>query len=187
MGSNCLAQTSHTTDEETVVIVNEQDEAVGVESKTRAHVLGVLHRAFSVFVVNRAGQLLLQRRALTKYHSRGLWSNTCCGHPRPGESIEKAARRRLKEEMGFEADLRTIFHFRYRTSLEDGLIENEYDHVLVGLFDGVPAPNPAEVAEYRWVDPTTLRLELEAHPESYTFWFRISFDRVFKHSNQLDV
>ena len=168
-----LTQISCTT-EEKVVVVNEHDLAIGVADKTRAHLLGVLHRAFSIFVTNSAGQLLLQRRALAKYHSRGLWSNTCCGHPRPGESINQASRRRLREEMGFDADLESVFQFRYRADLEEGLIENEYDHVLVGLFDGVPEPNPAEVAEYRWVDPTTLSLELEAHPENYTYWFRIS-------------
>lgn len=169
--------------EEKVVVVNEQDVAIGVEDKTRAHLLGVLHRAFSIFVINSAGQLLLQRRALAKYHSRGLWSNTCCGHPRPGESINQASRRRLREEMGFDTDLQSVFQFRYRADLEDGLIENEYDHVLVGTFDGVPEPNPAEVAEYRWADPTTLSHDLEAHPEVYTYWFRISFDRVFEQSN----
>lgn len=172
-----LTQIGRTT-EEKVVVVNEHDVAIGVEDKTRAHLLGVLHRAFSIFVMNSAGQLLLQRRALAKYHSRGLWSNTCCGHPRPGESINQASRRRLREEMGFDADLESVFQFRYRADLEEGLIENEYDHVLVGLFDGVPEPNPAEVAECRWEDPTTLSLELEAHPENYTYWFRISFDRV---------
>lgn len=181
-----LTQTGHTT-EEKVVVVNEHDVAIGVEEKTRAHLLGVLHRAFSIFVTNSAGQLLIQRRALAKYHSRGLWSNTCCGHPRPGESINQASRRRLREEMGFDVNLESVFQFRYRAHLEDGLIENEYDHVLVGLFNGVPEPNPAEVAEYRWVDPATLSLELEAHPENYTYWFRISFDRVFEQSNQLDV
>jgi isopentenyl-diphosphate delta-isomerase len=181
-----LTQTGHTT-EEKVVVVNEHDVAIGVEEKTRAHLLGVLHRAFSIFVTNSAGQLLIQRRALAKYHSRGLWSNTCCGHPRPGESINQASRRRLREEMGVDVNLESVFQFRYRAHLEDGLIENEYDHVLVGLFNGVPEPNPAEVAEYRWVDPATLSLELEAHPENYTYWFRISFDRVFEQSNQLDV
>lgn len=168
------------TAEEKVVLVNEQDEAVGVEDKTRAHLLGVLHRAFSVFVINATGQLLLQKRALAKYHSRGLWSNTCCGHPRPDESVEKASRRRLREEMGFDSDLSEIFHFVYRADLEDGFIENEYDHVLVGSFDGVPKPDPAEIAEWRWVDMATLSVDLKEHPESYTYWFRISFDRFLR-------
>jgi isopentenyl-diphosphate delta-isomerase len=163
--------------EDKVVLVNEQDEAIGVEDKTRAHLLGVLHRAFSVFVINAAGQLLLQKRALTKYHSRGLWSNTCCSHPRPDESVEDAARRRLREEMGFDSELSEVCHFIYRAELEDGLIENEYDHILVGSFDGVPQPDPAEVAEWRWIDMATLGADLKNHPESYTYWFRIAFDR----------
>jgi isopentenyl-diphosphate delta-isomerase len=166
--------------EEKVVLVNEQDEAIGIEDKTRAHLLGALHRAFSVFVVNAAGQLLVQRRAWTKYHSRGLWSNTCCGHPRPDEAIEKAARRRLNEEMGFDSELSEVFDFVYSTNLEDGFIENEYDHVLVGSFDGVPKPDPAEIAEWRWVDMATLSVDLKEHPESYTYWFRIIFNRFLR-------
>lgn len=162
--------------EEKVVLVNEQDEAIGIEDKTRAHLLGALHRAFSVFIVNAAGQLLVQKRALTKYHSRGLWSNTCCGHPRPDEAIEKASRRRLREEMGFDSHLSELFDFVYRANLEDGLIENEYDHVLVGWFEGVPKPDPTEIADWRWVDIATLSVDLKEHPESYTYWFRISFD-----------
>jgi isopentenyl-diphosphate delta-isomerase len=168
------------TTEEEVVLVNEQDEAIGVEDKTRAHLLGVLHRAFSVFVINATGQLLLQKRALTKYHSRGLWSNTCCSHPRPDESVEDASRRRLREEMGFDSELREVFHFIYRADLEDGFIENEYDHVLVGSFDGIPKPDPAEVAEWRWVNMAMLSADLKNHPESYTYWFRISFDRFLQ-------
>lgn len=163
-----------------VVLVNEQDEAMGVEEKIRAHQLGALHRAFSVFVVNAAGQLLVQKRALTKYHSRGLWSNTCCGHPRPDEVLAKAARRRLSEEMGFDSHLTELFAFVYRTDLEDGFIENEYDHVLVGCFEGAPIPDPTEIAEWKWVDLAALSVDLKEHPESYTYWFRISFDRFLR-------
>lgn len=166
--------------EEKVVLVNEQDEAIGIEEKTRAHLLGALHRAFSVFVVNADGQLLLQKRALTKYHSRGLWSNTCCGHPRPNESIEHASRRRLREEMGFDSHLSELFDFVYRADLEDGLIENEYDHVLVGWFEGDPKPDPTEIAEWKWVGLETLSADIKDHPESYTYWFRISFDRFLQ-------
>jgi len=166
--------------EEKVVLVNEQDEAIGIEDKTRAHLLGALHRAFSVFIVNAAGQLLVQKRALTKYHSRGLWSNTCCGHPRPDEAIEKASRRRLREEMGFDSHLSKLFDFVYRANLEDGLIENEYDHVLVGWFEGAPEPDLTEIAEWRWVDLATLSADLKEHPESYTCWFRISFDQFLR-------
>jgi isopentenyl-diphosphate delta-isomerase len=162
---------------ERVVLVNENDQVIGIEDKIRAHLCGVLHRAFSVFVLNTSGDLLLQQRAMTKYHSRGLWSNTCCGHPRPGETIEQASQRRLKEEMGFDSDLNEVFSFVYRAKLEDGLIEHEYDHILVGRFEGIPTPDPVEVADWKWLDATTLSADLKAHPENYTFWFRISFDR----------
>lgn len=165
---------------EKVILVNEQDEAIGIEEKMRAHLLGALHRAFSIFVVNASGQLLMQKRALTKYHSRGLWSNTCCGHPRPDEDIEKAARRRLCEEMGFDSQLTELFAFTYGAKLEDGLIENEYDHVLVGCFEGVPEPDPAEIAEWKWVDLATLSVDLKEYPESYTYWLRISFERFLR-------
>lgn len=168
------------TPEERVVLVNENDEAIGIEDKTEAHRLGKLHRAFSVFVVNSAGQLLVQRRALTKYHSRGLWSNTCCGHPRPGETIALASRRRLREEMGFESNLNEVFSFVYRANLEDELIENEYDHVLVGFFDGVPNPDPAEISEWRWLDPARISLDVKRHPQNYTYWFRICFGRFLR-------
>jgi isopentenyl-diphosphate delta-isomerase len=168
------------TPEERVVLVNEKDKAIGIEDKTRAHLLGVLHRAFSLFVINSAGHLLVQRRALTKYHSRGLWSNTCCGHPRPDEAIDKASRRRLSEEMGFESNLREVFCFVYRAQLEDGLIENEYDHVLVGSFEGVPRPDPSEISEWKWIDLQRLRMDIKEHPEKYTYWFRFSFDRFLQ-------
>jgi isopentenyl-diphosphate delta-isomerase len=166
--------------EERVVLVNDRDEPIGIDGKTNAHAQGALHRAFSVFVVNASGQLLMQRRALTKYHSRGLWSNTCCGHPRPGETIEEASRRRLREEMGFVSELSEVFEFIYHANLEDGLIEHEYDHVLVGWFEGVPRPDPTEIAEWRWLDMATLSIDLKDHPESYTYWFRISFDRFVR-------
>ena len=165
---------------ENVVLVNQQDEAIGAEDKIKAHLLGALHRAFSIFVINSAGQLLMQRRAMTKYHSPGLWSNTCCGHPRPGETIAVASQRRLREEMGFETNLNEVFSFVYRANLEDGLIENEYDHVLVGFFDGVPNPDPAEISEWRWLDTARLSLDVKRHPENYTCWFRICFGRFLR-------
>jgi isopentenyl-diphosphate delta-isomerase len=169
--------------EEKVVLVNERDEAIGIEDKTKVHRLGALHRAFSVFVVNSAGQLLVQKRAATKYHSRNLWSNTCCGHPRPEETIARASLRRLKEEMGFESNLREVFSFLYYANVEDGLIENEFDHVLVGRFDGVPTADPSEISQWKWVDMAGLSVDLRRNPENYTCWFRISFDR-FLHALQ---
>jgi isopentenyl-diphosphate delta-isomerase len=172
---DCIAAPNQA--EERVVLVNEDDEAIGIEEKIKAHRLGVLHRAFSIFVLNTSGQLLLQKRATTKYHSRGLWSNTCCGHPRPGETVETAARRRLNEEMGFDSELRKLFHFVYDAKLEDGITENEYDHVLVGHFDGVPKANSIEVADWKWMDLATLTIDLAGHPEKYTYWFRFSFER----------
>ena len=169
--------TAYQNSDERVVLVNQDDEVIGVEEKIKAHRLGILHRAFSVFVLNAAGELLIQKRSTTKYHSRGLWSNTCCGHPRPGETIEKAARRRLSEEMGFDSELRELFNFVYDAKLEDGLTENEYDHVLIGHFDGVPKANSIEVADWKWMDLATLSIDVAAHPEKYTYWFRISFER----------
>jgi farnesyl-diphosphate farnesyltransferase len=166
--------------QERVVLVNKRDEAIGVEEKIKAHLDGALHRAFSVFVFNSAGDLLLQRRTTTKYHSRGLWSNTCCGHPRPGETIEQASRRRLSEEMGFDSKLRRLFDFVYRAQLEDDLIEHEFDHVLVGSFDGIPNPNSDEVAEWKWMNLAALKIDLRKHPEHYTFWFRVSLDKFHR-------
>jgi farnesyl-diphosphate farnesyltransferase len=163
--------------EERVVLVNQDDEAIGIEEKIKAHRLGALHRAFSVFVLNTSGQLLLQKRAATKYHSGGLWSNTCCGHPRPDETVENAARRRLNEEMGFDSELRKLFHFVYDAKLENGITENEFDHVLLGHFDGVPKANSIEVADWKWMDLAMLSVDLAVHPEKYTYWFQFSFER----------
>lgn len=166
--------------QERVVLVNEQDQQIGIEDKTRAHLLGVLHRAFSIFIINSAGHLLLQKRSSTKYHSRNLWSNTCCGHPRPGETIAEASRRRLREEMGFQSDLKEVFSFVYRANLEDELVENEFDHVLVGRFEGVPSPHPGEISDWKWADIADLSSDLRKTPENYTYWFRISFDRFLR-------
>ena len=163
---------------EEVVLVDESDQPIGIAEKIAVHRNGALHRAFSVFVFNSSGELLLQRRTSTKYHSRNLWSNTCCGHPRPDESIERAARRRLKEEMGFDSTLTPLFKFLYRAKLEDGLVEHEYDHVLVGRFEGVPTPNPKEVSDWKWIELNALKTDLKEHPDRYTYWFRISIDRV---------
>lgn len=172
---------------EELILVNENDEAIGVEEKIKAHVIGALHRAFSIFIFNSAGQLLLQKRTTTKYHSKGLWSNTCCGHPRPGESIKVASRRRLGEEMGFDCNVREVFEFIYQAKLDDGLVEHEYDHVLAGRFDGIPKPNQDEVGGWKWVDLMTLRLDMQKHPGRYTYWFRISIDELCRSINQADI
>ena len=161
---------------EQVILVNERDEVTGVEEKIEAHSLGSLHRAFSIFVFNADGRLLLQKRAGTKYHSTGLWSNTCCGHPRPGESIEDASRRRLWEEMGFHCETKERFAFIYRAKVDDELTEHEYDHVLVGKFDGTPNPNREEVDDWKWVDVAALKIDMQQNPEKYTYWFKISLE-----------
>lgn len=163
---------------EHLILVDELDQAIGVGEKIETHLIGALHRAFSVFIFNSAGQLLLQRRSITKYHSQGLWSNTCCGHPRPGESTKEASRRRLREEMGFDCEVREVFEFIYHAKLNNGLYEHEYDHVMVGRFDGNPTPNRDELDEWRWVDPITIKFDVEKHPENYTYWFRISVHQL---------
>lgn len=166
--------------EELVVLVDERDGERGVSPKLEAHREGRLHRAFSVFVFDPSGRLLLQRRARGKYHSAGLWSNTCCGHPRPGELLIKAAHRRLREEMGIDCLLRPAFDFTYRAELENGLIEHEYDHVFVGRFAGTPAPDPDEVAEWRWASVSETLADLEQRPQHYTAWFRIAFEGLIE-------
>lgn len=156
-----------------VILVDEQDRQVGVAEKLAAHRGGGrLHRAFSVFVFNADGELLLQQRAEGKYHFGGLWSNTCCGHPRPGEDTTSAACRRLAEEFGFETDLREIGSFIYRAhDATSGLTEQELDHVFVGEFDGAPAPDPAEIDEWRWTAPAEVQRDLAERPDRLTPWF----------------
>jgi len=165
-------------EEERVILVDGNDVEQGSAEKLRAHAEGALHRAFSVFVFNHRGELLLQRRAVDKYHSGGLWSNTCCGHPRPGEETESAARRRLREEMGFECDLTRLFAFRYRLELDGGLSEHEYDHVFIGRYDGEPVPTPGEVDGWRWVPLDTVRREVKEGAERYTRWFPLLLERL---------
>src|SRR5918993_2028073 len=154
--------------QEEVILVDEHDRVVGAGEKLRAHREGALHRAFSVFVFDAGGRLLLQRRARTKYHSGGLWSNTACGHPRPGEETAAAARRRLREEMNFDCELREEFAFLYRAELEGGLVEHEYDHVFAGTFAGRPAPDPAEVEDWEWVKVEELRRAVGREPARYS-------------------
>jgi isopentenyl-diphosphate delta-isomerase len=162
---------------EQVILVDEQDRELGACEKLQAHREAALHRAFSVFVFDAAGRLLLQRRARTKYHSGGLWSNTACGHPRPGETTLAAASRRLREEMGFDCELREAFDFLYRAELPGGLVEHEFDHVFVGRFDGEPAPDASEVEGWRRATLEELREDLRRRPGDYSFWLRVALDR----------
>lgn len=164
--------------EERVILVDERDNEIGTVEKLRAHREGRLHRAFSVFLFNSAGQMLLQRRAGAKYHSGGLWTNTCCSHPRPGEPTVEAARRRLREEMGLQCELEPTFTFTYRAELDDGLWEHELDHVFVGRTDQEPAPDPDEVEGWRWSEVDQVARDVEEHPERFTVWFRIAFAEV---------
>jgi isopentenyl-diphosphate delta-isomerase len=171
---------------EKVILVNEDDEAIGSMEKMEAHEKALLHRAFSVFVFNGAGKLLLQRRALDKYHSGGLWTNTCCSHPREGETVDEAAHRRLHEEMGMDCELVRKFSFIYKATLDHGLTEHELDHVLVGTTDQVPVINPEEVAEYSYVDVGETLDDLVENPQKYTAWFAICFPRLVEESSPLD-
>jgi len=166
---------------EKVILVDENDKETGVEEKIKAHKDGKLHRAFSIFVFNSKGELLLQKRAKEKYHSGGLWSNTCCGHPRPNESLEGAAHRRLKEEMGFECALVHLKSagFIYKVKVND-LFEYEYDHIFVGKFNQDPRPNPQEVESYQWIDQEKLKKDILANPDKYTYWFKASLKNVLK-------
>ncbi|HVG44442.1 MAG TPA: isopentenyl-diphosphate Delta-isomerase [Longimicrobium sp.] len=159
---------------EMVVLVDEGDREVGLAPKLAAHADGVLHRAFSVFVLNARGEVMLQRRALGKYHSGGLWTNSCCGHPRAGEPVAAAARRRLHEEMGFDCELTHVRGFVYQAEVGGGLLEHEYDHVFIGRHDADPVPDPAEVCEWRWQSPAAALAEAEAHPERFTPWFPLA-------------
>ena len=164
---------------EEVILVNEKDESIGSMEKMEAHEKGLLHRAFSVFIFNTKGEMLLQRRALDKYHSPGLWTNTCCSHPRPGENNPDAAARRLKEEMGMEAILTFKTSFIYKTEFDNGLTEHEFDHVFTGIIDQDPVINENEVLEFAWRNIEDLKNSIARTPELYTTWFRIAMEKVF--------
>lgn len=167
-----------------VVLVNETDEPIGTMEKMAAHRTAMLHRAFSVFIFNTKGEMLLQQRALKKYHSGGLWTNACCSHPLPGEDTLDGAQRRLAEEMGFNTSLEKIFDFVYRAEFDNGLTEYEYDHVYTGLFEGAVFPNPEEVHDYCFKDLKDIEASLHSHPQKYTAWFHIAFPKVKKWAEQ---
>jgi isopentenyl-diphosphate Delta-isomerase len=161
-----------------VVLVNEKDEPLGQMEKMEAHRKGLLHRAFSVFIFNSEGKMLLQQRAADKYHGAYLWTNACCSHPFPGEDVHVAAKRRLKEELGFQTEIEKIFDFIYIAPVENDLIEHEFDHVFAGSFDGIFQFNPHEVMDTKFLDLRTIRSEIESEPERFTAWFKIAFPRI---------
>ena len=164
---------------EQVILVDSNDNEIGLEEKIRAHENGAkLHRAFSVFVFNKNGEMMLQQRAASKYHGGGLWSNTVCSHQRKGESTLGAAHRRLREEMGFDCEMSEAFAFEYKASMDKGLTEHEYDHVVIGHYDGKPRPNSDEVQDWKWIGLNELQGDMKRHPERYTPWTRIVIDRV---------
>lgn len=171
-------------EEEKVILVNEKDEPIGLMPKMEAHEKGLLHRAFSVFVFNDKNELMLQQRALSKYHSPGLWTNTCCSHQREGESNIEAGKRRLQEEMGFTTDLKDIMAFIYKAPFDNGLTEHEFDHILVGNFNDVPNLNPEEVSAWKWMKLEEVQKDMKNHPERYTEWFKIIFDKYYQSIQQ---
>lgn len=158
---------------EHVILVDDQDNEIGTMEKIEAHRKGLLHRAFSVLLFNSKGEMLIQKRAMKKYHSAGLWTNACCSHPRPQEHIREASRRRLREEMGIDMQPEFVYKFVYKTTLEDELIEHEYDHVFIGTFDGLPNANTEEVEAWKFIDLDTLRKDVWRNPERYSYWFRL--------------
>jgi|TARA_B110000037_G_scaffold142260_1_gene160999 isopentenyl-diphosphate delta-isomerase len=162
---------------ENVILVNENDEKIGLMEKIEAHEKALLHRAFSVFSFNKKGQLLLQQRAASKYHSPLLWTNTCCSHQREGESNIEAGKRRLREEMGFVCELKELFVFTYKAPFDNGLTEHEIDHVMVGYYDENPEINREEAEAYKWMTIEEVKMDINKNPETYTVWFRIIFEK----------
>ena len=167
--------------EEYVILVNEQDQPVGLMEKQTAHVTPHLHRAFSIFIFNSKGELLMQQRALSKYHSPGLWTNTCCSHPRANETLEEATSRRLWEEMGMHCEMHEVYTFIYKAPVGEGLTEHEFDHVFIGQSDDAPQINHEEVESWKYMSLTELADDIQLHPELYTEWFKITFEEMTQH------
>ncbi|GEQ86873.1 isopentenyl-diphosphate Delta-isomerase [Patiriisocius marinistellae] len=167
--------------EEKVILVNENDEQIGLMPKMEAHEKALLHRAFSVFILNDNNELMLQQRAANKYHSPSLWTNTCCSHQRDGESNLDAGKRRLQEEMGFTTELKESISFIYKAPFDNGLTEHEFDHILLGNFNDIPHINKDEVADWKWMSLNDIKVDIEKHPELYTEWFKIIFAESFEH------
>lgn len=165
---------------EEVILVDKRDNEIGKEEKLKAHKQGKLHRAFSIFVFNSKNELLIHKRSKDKYHSGGLWTNTCCSHPRPGEKIEEAAKRRLKEEMGLDCKLKKVLSFVYKKEFGNGLIENEYDHVFIGNCDIPPNPDEEEVEDWKWINIEELKKDIQQNQQNYTYWFKFVIDKVIE-------
>jgi isopentenyl-diphosphate delta-isomerase len=165
---------------EKVILVNKKDGEIGREEKIKAHLQGKLHRAFSIFIFNKKRELLIQKRAKSKYQAGGLWANTCCSHPRPKENLEEAVKRRLKEEMGFSCPLKEVFSLIYKVKAED-LIEHEFDHIFIGHFNGDSKPNKKEVEDWKWISLKELKKDIKENSKKYTPWFKIILPKILKH------
>ncbi len=161
-----------------LILVDEHDKQIGTAEKMRVHEKGLLHRAFSILVLNSKNEILLQQRAKSKYHCGGLWTNTCCSHPRNGELLDAATHRRLKEEMGFDCELKKTANFIYKVKFANGLTEHEHLHVFTGLFDGKCSPNPEEADDCKWISQEELRKDVEKNPEKYTYWFSLILEKL---------
>ena len=168
---------------EKVILVDQNDKVLGEMEKLEAHVKGLLHRAISVFIINSKGEWLIHQRALNKYHSNGLWTNTCCSHPYPEEASIDAANRRLMEEMGMQASLQEIFAFTYKEELDNQLTEHELDRVFIGFSNEIPKPNADEVFNWKYIDFKDLKKDVKNNPENYTVWFKKIYERVEEHLN----
>ncbi|WP_306353523.1 isopentenyl-diphosphate Delta-isomerase [Flavobacterium sp. '19STA2R22 D10 B1'] len=168
-------------EEEKVILVNEKDEPIGLMEKLEAHEKALLHRAFSVFILNNKNEIMLQQRAKQKYHSPLLWTNTCCSHQREGETNIQAGDRRLFEEMGFKTELKELFSFIYKAPFDNGLTEHEFDHVMIGAYENDPVINPEEVESWKWMDIDAIKEDMLVHPDIYTVWFKIIFDQFYHH------
>jgi len=169
------------TEPELILLVDRNDNESGYGEKLQVHRDGLLHRAFSIFIFNQKGEVLIQKRHSGKYHSPGLWSNTCCSHQKAGETLEQAVHSRLKHEMGFDTELHEVFSFIYRVEFDNGLTENEFDHVFFGHYNGPVSPEPSEVDEYRWVSMDELKDEMKLHPENFTYWLKNCINKVSEH------
>ena len=170
-------------EKEQVILVDLDDNPIGLMEKIEAHEKALLHRAFSVFILNKKGELMLQQRALSKYHSPGLWTNTCCSHQRDGEESLAAGKRRMQEEMGFSCELKALFSFIYKAPFDNGLTEHELDHVMLGYYEEAPKINPDEVASWKWMDIAAVKEDIAKNPSSYTAWFKIIFERFYEELN----